>query len=191
MGGKIVGDGGLLARATPTSARSSPRSSSQKPDAIYVPGYYTDVGLIARQARELGIKAPLLGGDGWDSREAVRARRQRRSRAATSPTTTRAEDPQPARAEVHRRVQGGLRRGAGLAGGARLRRGEGGDRRDEARARTSTGPALRDAIAADQGLPRRDRHHHPRREAQRGEAGGGAEGRRTARRKYVRHRRRP
>jgi branched-chain amino acid transport system substrate-binding protein len=38
-----------------------------KPDAIYVPGYYTDVGVIARQARELGIKAPLMGGDGWES----------------------------------------------------------------------------------------------------------------------------
>ncbi len=40
---------------------------AKHPDAIFVPGYYTDVGLIARQARELGIKAPLLGGDGWDS----------------------------------------------------------------------------------------------------------------------------
>ena len=39
----------------------------KKPEAIYVPGYYTDVALIARQARELGIKAPLMGGDGWDS----------------------------------------------------------------------------------------------------------------------------
>ena len=39
----------------------------KKPDAIYVPGYYTDVGVIARQARELGIKAPLMGGDGWES----------------------------------------------------------------------------------------------------------------------------
>lgn len=37
------------------------------PEALYVPGYYTDVGLIARQAREVGIAAPLLGGDGWDS----------------------------------------------------------------------------------------------------------------------------
>jgi branched-chain amino acid transport system substrate-binding protein len=37
------------------------------PEAIYVPGYYTEVGTIARQARELGIKAPFLGGDGWDS----------------------------------------------------------------------------------------------------------------------------
>jgi branched-chain amino acid transport system substrate-binding protein len=37
------------------------------PEAIFVPGYYTDVGLIARQARELGLTIPLLGGDGWDS----------------------------------------------------------------------------------------------------------------------------
>jgi branched-chain amino acid transport system substrate-binding protein len=39
----------------------------RKPEAIYVPGYYTDVALIARQARELGMKQPLMGGDGWDS----------------------------------------------------------------------------------------------------------------------------
>lgn len=38
-----------------------------RPEALYVPGYYTDVGLIARQAREVGLKVPLLGGDGWDS----------------------------------------------------------------------------------------------------------------------------
>lgn len=37
------------------------------PDVVFVPGYYTDVGNIAIQTRKLGIKAPLLGGDGWDS----------------------------------------------------------------------------------------------------------------------------
>lgn len=37
------------------------------PDVLVVPGYYTDAGLIARQARALGIRAILLGGDGWDS----------------------------------------------------------------------------------------------------------------------------
>ena len=37
------------------------------PDAILVPGYYSDSGAIAKQARDLGIKVPLLGGDGWDS----------------------------------------------------------------------------------------------------------------------------
>jgi branched-chain amino acid transport system substrate-binding protein len=40
---------------------------AQKPDAIFVPGYYGEAGLVAKQARELGIKAPLMGGDGWDS----------------------------------------------------------------------------------------------------------------------------
>ena len=34
---------------------------------IFIPGYYTDVGSIALQARKLGIRTPLLGGDGWDS----------------------------------------------------------------------------------------------------------------------------
>src|ERR671939_837747 len=37
------------------------------PDVILVPGYYGQVGVIAKQAKELGITAPLLGGDGWDS----------------------------------------------------------------------------------------------------------------------------
>ncbi len=36
-------------------------------DLLYVPGFYTEGALIARQARALGITAPLLGGDGWDS----------------------------------------------------------------------------------------------------------------------------
>ena len=39
----------------------------KKPDVIFVPGYYTEVGLIAKQARELGLRVPLMGGDGWDS----------------------------------------------------------------------------------------------------------------------------
>lgn len=66
MGGKIV--------AVETYAKGDTDFRSQltaikrlKPDAIYVPGYYTDVGIIARQARELGTKATLLGGDGWSS----------------------------------------------------------------------------------------------------------------------------
>lgn len=39
----------------------------KKPEVIFIPGYYTEVGLIARQARDLGIAVPLIGGDGWDS----------------------------------------------------------------------------------------------------------------------------
>ena len=37
------------------------------PESIFLPGYYTDAGNIARQARKLGITVPFLGGDGWDS----------------------------------------------------------------------------------------------------------------------------
>ncbi|MCD9186599.1 MAG: ABC transporter substrate-binding protein [Pyrinomonadaceae bacterium] len=40
-----------------------------KPDVLYIPGYYGQVGIIAKQARELGMEMPLLGGDGWDSPE--------------------------------------------------------------------------------------------------------------------------
>jgi branched-chain amino acid transport system substrate-binding protein len=41
------------------------------PDAILVPGYYNDVGLIVAQARQLGITAPLFGGDGWEAPELI------------------------------------------------------------------------------------------------------------------------
>ncbi|MGH9966224.1 MAG: ABC transporter substrate-binding protein [Pyrinomonadaceae bacterium] len=40
---------------------------SLNPDIIYVPGYYGEVGVIAKQAKQLDIKAPMLGGDGWDA----------------------------------------------------------------------------------------------------------------------------
>jgi len=37
------------------------------PDVIFVPGYYGDVALIAKQARDKGITVPFVGGDGWDA----------------------------------------------------------------------------------------------------------------------------
>ncbi len=37
------------------------------PKAVFIPGFYTEVGQIAIQARDLGIDVPLVGGDGWDS----------------------------------------------------------------------------------------------------------------------------
>ncbi|MEP6778101.1 MAG: ABC transporter substrate-binding protein [Chthoniobacterales bacterium] len=48
-------------KAQLTSIRAS------NPEAIFLPGYYNEVGLIALQARELGITVPIMGGDGWDS----------------------------------------------------------------------------------------------------------------------------
>ncbi|MCX6845884.1 MAG: ABC transporter substrate-binding protein [Verrucomicrobia bacterium] len=41
-------------------------------NAIFVPGYYAEVGLIAAQARELGIDVPLCGGDGWDDASLIK-----------------------------------------------------------------------------------------------------------------------
>lgn len=42
---------------------------ASEPDVIYIPGYYGDVTAIAKQARQLGLTQPLLGGDGWDAPE--------------------------------------------------------------------------------------------------------------------------
>jgi branched-chain amino acid transport system substrate-binding protein len=44
----------------------------KKPDIIYLPDYYNKVALIARQARERGLKSILLGSDGWDSPELMK-----------------------------------------------------------------------------------------------------------------------
>lgn len=41
------------------------------PDAVFVPGYYTDVALICIQARQLGLNVPFFGGDGWESEKLV------------------------------------------------------------------------------------------------------------------------
>jgi branched-chain amino acid transport system substrate-binding protein len=70
MGGEIVADerytsGDIEFRAQLTTIRAA------QPEAIFVPGYYTELGLIAKQARELGINVPLLGGDGWDSEKTL------------------------------------------------------------------------------------------------------------------------
>lgn len=66
MGGEIVADESYQAGETDFKAQLT-QIKGKKPDAIFVPGYYTEVGLIARQTRQLGMNIPLLGGDGWDS----------------------------------------------------------------------------------------------------------------------------
>jgi branched-chain amino acid transport system substrate-binding protein len=37
------------------------------PDLVFLPGYYTEAALILLQARQLGIRCPFVGGEGWDS----------------------------------------------------------------------------------------------------------------------------
>ncbi|CAN5457889.1 ABC transporter substrate-binding protein [soil metagenome] len=66
LGGEIVADESYQAGETDFKAQLT-QIKGKKPDAIFVPGYYTEVGLIARQTRQLGMTVPLLGGDGWDS----------------------------------------------------------------------------------------------------------------------------
>lgn len=72
-GGKIISDvsyssGDIDFKSQLTKIRADITDTAKDQKAvIFIPGYYTEVGLIARQARELGIEEVLLGGDGWDS----------------------------------------------------------------------------------------------------------------------------
>lgn len=66
MGGTVVADQSYAEQDSDfRSQLTAIRTTGAQ--AIVVPGYYTDVGQIAIQARELGIDLPLVGGDGWDS----------------------------------------------------------------------------------------------------------------------------
>lgn len=65
MGGEILIDMSYQAGDVDFKAQLT-QIKSKNPEIIFIPGYYSEVGLIARQVRELGIKAVLLGGDGWD-----------------------------------------------------------------------------------------------------------------------------
>ena len=66
IGGKVVAEESY--QAGDTNFRSQLTNiKGKKPDVIYIPGYYTEVGNIAVQARSLGMDQTLLGSDGWDS----------------------------------------------------------------------------------------------------------------------------
>jgi branched-chain amino acid transport system substrate-binding protein len=70
LGGKIV------AQESYTSGEKDFRAPLTKikaanPDVIFIPAYYNDVGPAAAQARQLGIKQLLLGGDGWPSENLI------------------------------------------------------------------------------------------------------------------------
>jgi branched-chain amino acid transport system substrate-binding protein len=67
-GGRIVSEQ-TYAQTDPDFKAQLTSIRNSNPDVIYIPGYYGQVGIIARQARELGMNMPLLGGDGWDSPE--------------------------------------------------------------------------------------------------------------------------
>lgn len=65
-GGTVVAEEAYVAKDTDFKSTLT-RLKSANPEFIFIPGYYEEVGLIVKQARELGIEAPLMGADGWDS----------------------------------------------------------------------------------------------------------------------------
>jgi branched-chain amino acid transport system substrate-binding protein len=68
LGGKVVAKEAYT-QTDPDFKGQLTKIRNLNPDVIYIPGYYGQVGIIAKQARELDMNMPLLGGDGWDSPE--------------------------------------------------------------------------------------------------------------------------
>lgn len=66
LGGKIVADQSYSKGDSDFKAQLTSVNAA-KPQVIFVPGYYTEIGQIAIQARDLGMKQPFVGGDGWES----------------------------------------------------------------------------------------------------------------------------
>jgi branched-chain amino acid transport system substrate-binding protein len=66
IGGTITAEQSYSAGDTDFSAQVTAVKSTGA-QALYVPGYYSEVGAIARTAERLGLKVPLMGGDGWDA----------------------------------------------------------------------------------------------------------------------------
>ncbi|MCM2316043.1 MAG: ABC transporter substrate-binding protein [Thermoanaerobaculia bacterium] len=66
LGGKIVVDSSYSQGDSDFKSQLTTIKGA-KPEVIFVPGYYTEIGQIAVQARDLGITVPLVGGDGWES----------------------------------------------------------------------------------------------------------------------------
>lgn len=65
-GGKILLQANYLQKDTDFRTQLQ-RIKAANPDVLFIPGYYQEVGMIIKQARDMGINIPILGGDGWDS----------------------------------------------------------------------------------------------------------------------------
>ncbi len=65
-GGKIVAEESYVGKDSDFRSTLT-RIKAANPEFIFIPGYYEEVGLIVKQAREMGITVPLMGADGWDS----------------------------------------------------------------------------------------------------------------------------
>lgn len=94
MGGEILeeqkysaGDKDFKAQLTALKAKN--------PDAIFIPGYYTDVNLISIQAREIGLTCPLFGSDGWESEKLTEGKAKDALEGSFFSTHVSADDPSP------------------------------------------------------------------------------------------------
>ncbi|HMN13241.1 MAG TPA: ABC transporter substrate-binding protein [Bellilinea sp.] len=66
LGGEIVGTESYTSKDTDFSTILA-KIAETKPDLVYLPDYYNIVNLVTKQAKEQGITAVFMGGDGWDS----------------------------------------------------------------------------------------------------------------------------
>lgn len=66
MGGTVVGKESYTSKDTDFSTILA-KVADANPDVVYLPDYYNIVNLVTRQAKEKGIPATFIGGDGWDS----------------------------------------------------------------------------------------------------------------------------
>jgi len=66
LGGQLISQQHYEANATDLNAQMS-EIKTAAPDVIFAPGFYTTAPLVARERKRAGIKATLIGSDGWDS----------------------------------------------------------------------------------------------------------------------------
>ena len=66
-GGTIVGKETYNGKTDTDFSAILAKVSAAKPDVLYLPDYYPIVNLVGKQAKEKGITAVMMGGDGWDS----------------------------------------------------------------------------------------------------------------------------
>jgi len=71
-GGQIVAEEAYTEKTDTDFRAQLTKIKAANPQAIFVSGYYTEAGLIAKQAKQLGLTVPLLGGDGWDSDQTIK-----------------------------------------------------------------------------------------------------------------------
>lgn len=94
MGGEIVAEQKYSAGDKDFKAQLTSLKAAN-PEAIFVPGYYTELNLISIQAREIGITVPLFGGDGWESEKLLEGKAKDALEGSFFSTHVSIEDPNP------------------------------------------------------------------------------------------------